>query len=368
MTINNNFWTMTTNKAKDSAEISIYGTIGTSWWEESVSAAQFARDLRALGSDVKDITVRINSAGGSVFDGLAIRSTLKSHAANVHVIVDGLAASIASIIAMAGDKITMAAGSMMMIHNPMSSIQMGDASDFREAADFLDKVRDSLVSVYASRTNISEKDLIAMMDAETWMSAEEALDQGFIDEVEAGSTVTAMMHGTVAMVNGVSMNFERFINPPQLPQAKSEPRLWPVLNNQSPGGARPLNLEELKAQHPALVAEIAKAGAAEERLRIQALDKLSAPGTADLVAKAKYETFESAANTALAIIELQNQRRQRAGQERNEDADSSGVNNVESAQGDEEDLNSEKDDSKKQIEAKGSKIADVINKMRGGVK
>ncbi|MBA2943204.1 Clp protease ClpP [Paenibacillus sp. CGMCC 1.16610] len=368
MTINNNFWTMTTNKAKDSAEISIYGTIGTSWWEESVSAAQFARDLRALGSDVKDITVRINSAGGSVFDGLAIRSTLKSHAANVHVIVDGLAASIASIIAMAGDKITMAAGSMMMIHNPMSSIQMGDASDFREAADFLDKVRDSLVSVYASRTNISEKDLIVMMDAETWMSAEEALDQGFIDEVEAGSTVTAMMQGTVAMVNGVSMNFERFINPPQLPQAKSEPRLWPVLNNQSPGGASPLNLEELKAQHPALYTEIAKTGAAEERLRIQALDKLAAPGTADLVAKAKYETFETAANTALAIIELQNQRRQRAGQERNEDADSSGVNKVESAQGDEEDLNSGNDDSKKQIEAKGSKIAGVINKIRGGVK
>lgn len=367
MTTPNKFWSMTTNKAKNSAEISIYGTIGSSWWEESVSAAQFGRDLRSLGNDITDITVRLNSAGGSVFDGLAIRSSLKSHAANVHVIIDGLAASIASIIAMAGDKITMAAGSMMMIHNPMNSLQMGDASDFREMADFLDKVRDSLVSVYASRTSIEKDDLITMMDAETWMSAEEALDQGFIDEIEAGSTVTASMQGAVATVNGVNMNFSRFINAPRLPQAKSEPRQWPQ-NNLSSGGATPLNLEELKNQHPALYDEIVKAGAAQERLRIQALENLSAPGNAELIAKAKYETGESAANTALAIIELQNKRRLNAGKLQNEDAQASGIDDVVANQGDEGDLGNEKEQTKKNIEAQGSKLAAAMNQIRGGVK
>jgi ATP-dependent Clp protease protease subunit len=213
------FWNMSRSsailagKTKNTAQINIHGTIGTSWWDESVSASQFAKDLMNLG-DIDEITVSLNSGGGSVFDGLAIRSTLKNHKAWVIMRVDGWAASIASIIMTAGDEIIVSLGSQVMIHNPMNSV-FGNAEELRKQADVLDHIRDSLIEVYQSKTTLSKEELIDMMNKETWMSADEAVFKGFADRTERNTAVALSMMGAVAMVNGVQMDLSGYKRPPK---------------------------------------------------------------------------------------------------------------------------------------------------------
>lgn len=166
--------------AKNRAEIMIYDPIGGDWYGNGVTAQRFVDDLAALG-DVKDITVRINSPGGEVFDGFAIYNALKNHPAQVHVQIDGLAASIASVIAMAGDLVTMGTGAMIMIHDPWS-IALGDADDFRGAAEMLDQIKVGIIDAYAVRTGIDRDELSTMMDKETWLTVDEAIEKGFADE------------------------------------------------------------------------------------------------------------------------------------------------------------------------------------------
>jgi ATP-dependent protease ClpP protease subunit len=166
------------------AVLTIFAEIGSF----GVTAAQFVQDLTNLGS-ITDLTVKINSPGGSVSDGVAIFNALKASPAQVQVEIDGWALSIASFIAMAGDKITMANNSLLMIHNPWATAA-GNAADLRKMADVLDKTRDTLLSGYG-RSGKSEADLIALLDAETWFDAEEALAAGFIDEIITVATPIA---------------------------------------------------------------------------------------------------------------------------------------------------------------------------------
>jgi len=164
------------------AEILIYEQIGYSWWDDSgVESKDFVEKLAALG-DVDEITVRINSPGGDVFEGVAIYNALKTHNAKINVQIDSLAASIASVIAMAGDTITISDSAMIMIHNA-SGFCMGEAADMRKMADVLDKIRDAqLLGAYA-RTGKTPEELTSMMDAETWFTAKEAVDAGFADSI-----------------------------------------------------------------------------------------------------------------------------------------------------------------------------------------
>lgn len=166
--------------AGGTAEILIYDPIGQDFFGDGVVAKGFIEDLDALG-DVQSITVRINSPGGVVWDGFAIYNALKDHPAEVHVRVDGLAASIASVIAMSGDTVTMGEGAMLMVHNPWS-LAMGDANDLRGAADMLDKVKEGLVHAYAWRTGLDRGTVADLMEAETWFTAAEAVAHGFADE------------------------------------------------------------------------------------------------------------------------------------------------------------------------------------------
>lgn len=163
------------------AEILIYEEIGASFWGGGVDPKQFAMDLKALG-DVTTLNVRINSPGGDVFDGVAIYNLLLQHPAAVNVYVDGLAASIASIIAMAGDKICMADNAMMMIHNAMACTA-GNANDLREVADVLEKVSSTMAGTYVKRTGMKAADVQKLMDATTWFTAQECVDKGFADEI-----------------------------------------------------------------------------------------------------------------------------------------------------------------------------------------
>lgn len=156
------------------------------WWGTTfVSAKDVRAKLKAAG-DVSRIIVRINSVGGDVFDGTAIYNLLKDHPARVEVHVDGICASIASIIAMAGDDITMGQGTWMMIHEPYSQMMLDARSDdLRKAADTLDKMCAGLCAVYAERTGIDEKECLALMQEETWMTAEEALEKGFCTAINS---------------------------------------------------------------------------------------------------------------------------------------------------------------------------------------
>ncbi len=133
-------------KGDKRAEITIYDTIGKGFFEEGITAETVLDDLNALG-DVTDIDVRINSPGGNVWDGMAIYNLLTSHLAQVHVYIDGLAASIASVIAMAGDKITMGQGAAMMIHSP-HALFAGNADEMRNMAETLDTVERGMLDIY----------------------------------------------------------------------------------------------------------------------------------------------------------------------------------------------------------------------------
>lgn len=166
------------NVSDSEAEITIYAPIGDSFWDDSVSATSFCKELDALPSSVKTINVRLNSPGGDVFDGQTIYNRLKSHSAKVIVHVDGIAASIASIIAMAGDEIIMGEGSQMMIHKPMMPA-FGNSLELQEAIDILDRVEEQLIGIYARRTNIDKTTIKSKMRKDFWMNAEEAIDLGF---------------------------------------------------------------------------------------------------------------------------------------------------------------------------------------------
>jgi ATP-dependent Clp protease protease subunit len=171
------------------AEIMIYEEIGSSW-VGGISAKQFVEDLNNLPK-VSEITVRINSEGGSVFDGHAIYNSLRNHRASVHVVIDGLAASIASIIAMAGDTREIAENGFLMIHDPWM-IAAGSADELRDQAEMMDKVKDKLVNTYAKRTGQKEEDIIAWMAAETWMDAQEAFDRGFVTAINEEQKMAAL--------------------------------------------------------------------------------------------------------------------------------------------------------------------------------
>ena len=170
-------------------EVWLYDQIGQSFWGDGISAKSFQKELSALGK-VTSITVRINSPGGDVFDGFAIYNQLKSHPAKVVVDVDGLAASIASVIAMAGDEIRVASNAMIMIHNP-HGMAVGDADEMLRVAALLEQVKGSLADTYAGRTKQPLDKLKAWMDDETWMAADTAVQYGFADGVTNEQPVSA---------------------------------------------------------------------------------------------------------------------------------------------------------------------------------
>ena len=163
------------------AEIWIYEEIGEDWFTGGgITAKGFQKEL--AGIKAGQIDLHINSPGGLVFDGITIYNLIKQHPANVTTYIDGLAASIASVIALAGDKVVMAENALFMIHQPFGMVA-GNATDMREFADKLDKVGGAISQTYLSKTGKTDSEIKALLDAETWMTADEALEMGFIDEI-----------------------------------------------------------------------------------------------------------------------------------------------------------------------------------------
>ena len=169
--------------------IRIYGEIGFSWWGDGTTASDVAT-LLAEHPSVETLHVELNSPGGDLFDAVAIVAQLQRHPARVVVHVDGVAASAASVIAMAGDEIRMGEGAFIMIHEASSFIY-GDAQTHRETADWLAQLNGSMADLYARRSRMSRAEVLDAMSAETWYSATQARDAGFVDAIVEGKTATA---------------------------------------------------------------------------------------------------------------------------------------------------------------------------------
>lgn len=303
------FWQIRASTDKKSADLLLYGYISeTSWWGDEVTPKQFAEDLKAVG-DVDILNVYINSNGGDVFAGQAIHSQLKRHTARVVVHIDGLAASIASVVAMAGDEVIMPSNAMMMIHNPATWAGWSDARELRELAEVLDNVRKSLIAAYRDKTGLSDEEIIQLMDDETWFTAEEAVEKGFADRVEQAQKVAAALRGDTLIVAGREFDIGRFSRfpreriaavvqaPPEAPQKKgvtSTVELTP---------------ETLKRDHVAVYeavrAEGYQAGIQAERARMQAIDEIALAGAEGIVQKARYETGATAEQVALEIVKAE---------------------------------------------------------------
>jgi ATP-dependent protease ClpP protease subunit len=203
--------------AANELEMLIYDEIGYDFWTGGgITAQDVADQIRAAGP-VSRIALRINSPGGDVFEGSAIYSQLSKSGVPVDVYIDGLAASAASFIAMVGTTISMGDNAMMMIHNPWS-IELGDANDMRKCADTLDKVRDSMLPAYMRRYSGSEDDFKALLDAETWLTAQDCKDCGLADKI------TTPDMSTQAKAKSVSAKFDLsvFKNTPESMKPQAE--------------------------------------------------------------------------------------------------------------------------------------------------
>ena len=165
------------------AEIFIYSDIGYELWEDKTTAQLFAEELKSLGENTS-IDLHINSNGGDVFDGQAIHTLIKNHKGFVTAYIDGLAASIATVIAMGADKVIMPKNAMMMIHNAWTGLY-GNANDLRKMADDLDHINDTIVNTYLAKVKdkADETTIRELMNKESWLNAEECFNLGLCDEV-----------------------------------------------------------------------------------------------------------------------------------------------------------------------------------------
>lgn len=284
------FWQVK-NEVNGNSEILLYGPIAgeSSWWGDEVTPRSFAEDLESLGG--KDVTVRINSGGGDVFAAHAIHNQLVAYKGRVTVVIDGLAASAATIIAVAGDRIIMPSNALFMIHNP--AIGLSDyygADELLKAAEALNTIKGSIVAAYRKRCKASTEELAAMMDAETWMGAAECLEKGFVDEIQG--SVSPVLNGSSLVVNSVDFDLKKFKNQDALKaclnkklEVKTMNKLEAFLNSlglkladeNQPTASAPVQnaLPAVQNQQPAVDAEqIAKNAVDAERQRVAALEAL----------------------------------------------------------------------------------------------
>lgn len=313
------FWSFE-NETEGDVELLIYGVLSDSGWFDDVGSKQFAQDMMAVRG--KNVTVRINSVGGDVFTGQAMYSTMKQHDKKVTVRVDGLAASAASLVAMAGDEIIMPSNAMMMIHNPWT-IALGESRDFRKAADALDKIRDSIIAAYQEKTSMDREKLVEIMDEESWLTAAECKEYGFADTVDSAMQIAASIGGGQMSINGVSFSLDRFKTlPASLVSAAAgspPPKPEPGRSAGKPEEKeqQPMNLAQLKAEHPDLYSQVlqegeqaaqakvddaAKAAAEKERERIKSIQDMTSKGHEDLASQAMFDNPMSAEQFAVAVV------------------------------------------------------------------
>lgn len=207
------FWNIKSLNEK-TGELTLYGEIASvTWWGDEITPKEFKSDLDKLG-DIKTLNIYINSPGGDVFAGQAIYSMLKRHKADKNVYIDGLAASIASVVAMAGDTVYMPQNAMIMMHNPWT-FGVGNAKDFRKLADDLEKIKETLIAAYSNHSALLRDEIISLMDEETWLTADECYEYGFCDVVEKEKQIAALIDKAL---------LEKYSNTPKRFLARLKPK------------------------------------------------------------------------------------------------------------------------------------------------
>lgn len=268
------FWKIKNEAGSQDVELYLYGQIAEgSWNENDKGAKEFADDL--LACEGKDITLRINSPGGNIFSAQAIYNVLKAYPGKVTAHIDGICASAATVVACGAGKVVMPKNALYMIHNPMTYVfDMVDAEALSKMADTLAKVKETIVNVYKDRAGdkMSVDEIIRFMDEETWMSAEEALDRGLIDEID-DYAIDAQMKSGLVVVNSISMPVKE----------REAEKIRRVMEARKRKGTNEMNDSDLISKIKALIGDKPKVPKEEpkedieaaERQRITALEALA---------------------------------------------------------------------------------------------
>lgn len=324
-------------------ELTLYGDVMAAderdWWtgertdEPAVTSEAINRELAEL-RNASHVTVRLNSCGGDLYAGLAIHDVLRALPADVTVRVEGIAASAASVIACAGDRVVVTPGSILMVHEgALALCGYYTGADVRALAEDMDAGVRAMLAVYSAKTGRSVEDLRPVVEAETWMVGQEIVDAGFADELEdydgadgedPEDEVTTDEDGET-VIAGVAHDLSRFRHVPDLAARVSASVRHTA---QTPGAPAPvsdmteppraaeeegetfMNISELREQHPDLVAEIEAAARQSERDRLAAIDEVADGLPSDMVREAKYgEHPMGAEQLALAALRAQSAER-----------------------------------------------------------
>lgn len=292
------FWNLVKNEEEKTAELILYGSIGSDEYWDDISDKVFKQDIENLG-DVENIILHINSPGGSVFSAVAIANTLKNHKAKVTANIDGLAASAATIITSACDTVRMPKNALFMIHNPIT-FAYGNNQEMQKTVEMLDKVKNSIIETYLSKTKADKKTLSELMDNETWMDAETAKEYGFVDEIVNEEVGKEFVENKL-IINNMAFDISKFKN---FKKAKDI-----VIDNKKKTKEVKMTLEELKNQFPDLydyvLNEGKKIGKEEERERLKAIDDIGVNNYSELIENAKYVNPMSASELAINILKKQ---------------------------------------------------------------
>ncbi|KGD84916.1 peptidase S14 [Pantoea stewartii subsp. indologenes] len=233
--------------------ITIFDVIGEDWWGDGVSANRIAGALRAIGGD--DVTVNINSPGGDMFEGLAIYNILREYQGKVTVKVLGLAASAASIIAMAGDEVQIGRGAFLMIHNAWI-VAAGNRNDFREYADYLEPFDKAMADIYAARSGMSSEDVQSLMDKESFIGGSDAVTRGLADSLLSADEISSDEESPAAAIRKI----DAFLAKGGMPRSERRKHLKALGSmpgaatekNDKPGAVDQINPEALNSLKNAL--------------------------------------------------------------------------------------------------------------------
>lgn len=313
----NKFWNFIPAAGNKPPELLLYGAISSqqSWWEDRVTPGKFNEELAALG-DVSEIIVRINSGGGDVFAANAIFTRLKDCSAKITVKIDGWAASAATIIAMAGDTIKIAKNGVFMIHDPAMTVwDTFTAEDFEKMAEELKVIKQSIVNTYAMKSGRDTQDIEQLMSVETWWTGEDAVSNGFCDEIMFDDVSTAVENSSHVVVNSVSLDVSSYktlprslFNSPKNPGCFTNTSAAKTQKKEEQNMATNESIttvEALTAEYPDLVANIVSNAKEEERARIKDIKETAINGFEDIVEDAMFEHPVSAAEVALKIVNEQ---------------------------------------------------------------
>ena len=286
---NKTFWKFKNEAESEVAELMLYGEISdVSWYGDEVTPKQFHEEL--ITCEGKDLAVHINSPGGDVFAAQAIYTQLKAYTGKVTMYIDGMCASAATIIACAGDTVIMPSNTIYMIHNPKSAM-LGyfDAPQLDKISASLDAVKQTIVNVYMARVNgaLSETQLKHKMDSESWMTASEAKNYGFVDEITDAIPIENKWEGDALIVNSVSCRLDRFKNISELrailPEEKpkgsdifmnAKDQLKAILNVLGMGDSQQEQTPTAANMQPQNNADAVQAAIVAERQRVAALDAM----------------------------------------------------------------------------------------------